>query len=267
MGMESVSVQIEFGRLDDYHVVETPWIRQMEQKLHPVTRRARKRSRTLGASVVIINGLTEFEDSLSEMLLFSCFCMRQAANFGFADPVFDGIALTLDKSHEVITSIVQDSRTEVERMEAERAHEMGIDELGYRLSPWLNSCGFGTPRLVEKCSKLLGGFKAILTYDAPAFHFKCKPVGSRCNLDLGFYAPTALFVLLRHLVCFHALDPHYLERIGGLCKACNLVMIYDRVAVKGQLKLAMALAGIMHGWQTGQVDEAITMMEQLAPMM
>lgn len=267
MRVASASLQIEFGRLDDSHIVEAPWIQQMERMLEVASTQARERSRTLGASVATTNDFTEFEDSLSEMLLFVCFCLRQAANFGFGDPAFNDIALALDKSYDVITSIARDSRTELGRVEAELAHKMGMDELGYRLVSSLNSFGFGTPRLVEKYGIKLGGFKAILTYNASAFQFKCKPIGLRCNSDIGFYAPTALFVLLRYLVRLHDSDPHYLQRIGGLCKACSLMMMHNRVAVKGQLQLAMILAGTMHECQIGEVDEAIAAIEQLAPMM
>lgn len=140
--------------------------------------------------------------------------------------------------------------------------DMGTGELGFAYHPPYTQ-GFGTPKSIENGHSGVGWF---CTEEAPAFRSKCSPMGLGCRCVIAFYAPTAIFVFLRHLVCLRAADARFLQRSAGLCKACILMVRHHRGAANGQPQLAMVPARAMYGCDIGRADEMLMAIEGLSPL-
>ena len=230
-----------------FHSAPNPPNSFLRGKASPWLRRSMQES----ASVVVRPEPEDPEDLFGEILLFSCFALRQLVNFGPEDEVSSHLGMVLVRAHEVLAGL---SRPEPL---ADLLAEMhGTDLLLERMFGDLAAAEFGAPTLIDHPGHPgRRSFRAQLRYSGTV-RFTCRPEGFgliRFGTDIVYYAPTAVTVLLRYLADKRKDDRRYLLRLGSTALACASLFSDGKVLVANQLKTAVVIASTIY-WDDSDDD-------------
>ncbi|MFH0981415.1 MAG: hypothetical protein V2A79_07745 [Planctomycetota bacterium] len=151
------------------------------------------------------------DQTLSELLLFALFAIRQMVNL---------------KGNEVSPALATHLAVAAKDIKGITGHRssQGPDLVPYR--------GPGLKRFISSVHA---------TDDRFRFDMKPRGFGIACR-GIGYYAPNAVVATLRHLARQHATDDVFLRRLSFVAGACGEVFLSGQASLTNQGPIAMTIA-------------------------
>lgn len=164
------------------------------------------------ASVFLENTANDREEKFGEILLFCLFALRTMSNFG-NQPTAGQIAMLLSQMNGELKNFIK--------------HE-----------------DLDSPRLIDYPGTQ-GRKKFIVTLNASDdnFSFKYKPKGfGILGKGINYYAPNAIFLLLRYLVNRRLKDKEFIKGLEKAATQCGEVFNNGNLAMSNEIQIATMIA-------------------------